>query len=152
MTGRADFTEEEWELLVEAPPTAGMMVAMAQRGGTFRESFSIAKAYSEARGRHGSSELLDEIVTAKPEMDFERYASKEELDRELLQKLRDAVATVERKATPEEAEAYRNFIVYLAERVAEAHREGFLGLAGERVGEAELEALDSIRGAVAPAA
>jgi tRNA(Arg) A34 adenosine deaminase TadA len=43
------------------------MVIMAQRGGTFRETISIGKAYAEARERHGESELLDEIVAAKPE-------------------------------------------------------------------------------------
>src|SRR2546423_13041326 len=105
MTGKADFNAEKWELVLSAPPSAGLIVATAQRGGTFRESFSIAKAYTEARRRHGDSELLDEIVSVKPEMDLKRYHSPEELQRDLLQKLRDAVALVEQKATPEEAEA-----------------------------------------------
>jgi hypothetical protein len=26
MTGRADFTQEEWELVLEGPPSAGMIV------------------------------------------------------------------------------------------------------------------------------
>jgi hypothetical protein len=147
MTTKADFNAEEWDLVLSAPPSAGVVVATAQRGGTFRESFSIAKAYTEARQRHGESELLDQIVSAKPDMDLQRYSSKEELERELLQKIRDAVATVERKATPEEAEAYRRFIVDLAERVAEAHKEGFLGVTGERVSEAEREASEKIQDA-----
>src|SRR6185503_14777524 len=58
MTGKADFTEEEWKDVLQGPPTAGMMVAMAQRGGTFRETISMAKAYGEARKEHGQSELL----------------------------------------------------------------------------------------------
>jgi hypothetical protein len=148
MTKKAEFNAEEWELVLSAPPSAGLIVATAQRGGTFRESFSIAKAYTEARQRHGDSELLDEIVSAKPDMDLKRYSSAEELERELLQRLRDAVALVEQKATPEEAEAYKRFIVDLAERVAEAHKEGFLGLTGERVSEAEREAIEKIKEAV----
>ena len=51
MTGKADFTPEEWETVLKGPPSAGMIVVMAQRGGTFRESFSIAKAYAEVRQR-----------------------------------------------------------------------------------------------------
>ncbi len=145
MTGKAAFNGEEWELVLSAPPSAGVIVATAQRGGTFRESFSIAKAYTEARQRHGDSELLDEIVSVKPEMDLKHYHSPEELERDLLQRLRDAVALVEQKATPEEAESYKRFIVDLAERVAEAHKEGFLGLSGERVSEAEREALEKIK-------
>jgi dihydroxyacetone kinase-like predicted kinase len=144
MTGKADFNAEEWELVLSAPPSAGLIVATAQRGGTFRESFSIAKAYTEARRQHSDSELLDQIVSAKPEMDVKRYSSKEELEQGMLQKIRDAVALVEQKATPEETEAYRRFIVQLAERVAEAHKEGLLGLSGERVSEAEREAIQKI--------
>jgi hypothetical protein len=148
MTGKSDFTAEEWELILSAPPSAGLIVATAQRGGTFRESFSIAKTYAEARKDHGDSELLDEIVSAKPEMDHTRYHSKEELEQALLQRIRDVVALVEGKATPEEAEEYRRFIVSLAERVAEAHKEGVLGLTGDRVSEAEREAIAKIKEAV----
>lgn len=67
-----------------------MIVAAAQRGGTFRETFALAKAYTEARKRHGRSELLDEIVSAKPKMDHTRYHSPEELKQHCLQHLRDA--------------------------------------------------------------
>jgi hypothetical protein len=148
MTGKSDFTAEEWEQVLSAPPSAGLIVATAQRGGTFRESFSIAKAYAEARKDHGDSELLDEIVSAKPEMDHTRYHSKEELEQALLQRIRDAVALVEGKATPEEAEEYRRFIVSLAERVAEAHKEGVLGLTGDRVSDAERQAIAKIEEAV----
>jgi hypothetical protein len=148
MTGKADFNAEEWDKVLSAPPEAGLLVATAQRGGTFREAFSIAKAYTEARQRLGESELLDQIAAARPEMKVERRSSKEELEQEVLQNLRDAVARVESKATPEESEAYRRFIVHLAERVAEAHKEGFLGLSGERVSDAEREAIRKIEEAV----
>jgi hypothetical protein len=148
MTGKAAFNAEEWELVLSAPPSAGLIVATAQRGGALRESFSIAKAYAEARQRQGDSELLDEIAKAKPEMDVKRYSSAAELEQALLQRIRDAVAIVEQKATPEEVDAYRRFIVSLAERVAEAHKEGFLGLTGERVSDAERQALDKIKEAV----
>src|SRR5712691_7486777 len=106
MTGRADFTQQEWELVLEGPPSAGMIVVTAQRGGTIRETLAIAKAYVEARQQHGESELLDELVSAKPELDHTRYHSVEELKEHGLQHLRDAVSVLERKATPEEAEAY----------------------------------------------
>jgi len=84
MTGKADFTQEEWELLREGPSSAGLIVVTAQRGGTFRESFALAKAYAEARQQHGESELLDEIVAEKPERDHTRYHSAEELKHALI--------------------------------------------------------------------
>ena len=122
MTGKADFTDEEWHLIVQGPPTAGMIVVTAQRGGTFRETFSIAKSYVEARQHHGESALLDEIVSAKPELDRTRYHTPEELREHGLQHLRDAVALLGSKA-PADLEAYKRFALSLANNVADAHRE-----------------------------
>src|SRR5712691_959889 len=132
MTGKADFTAEEWHLILEGPPSAGMIVVTAQRGGSFRESIAIAKAYVEARRQHGESELLDEIVVAKPERDHTRYHSVEELKQHGLQHLREAVEVLARKATAEEVEDYGRFVLTLADKVANAHREG-----GEAVSDAE---------------
>ena len=139
MTGKADFTEEEWKLLLEGPPSAGLIVVSAQRGGTFREAFAIGKAYTEARKQHGDSELLDEIVATKPERDHTRYHSYDELKQAGLQHLRNAVAVLGQKATPEEVDDYRRFVLDLSERVANAHREG-----GEQVSDAERAAIDEI--------
>src|SRR5712691_11254817 len=119
MTGKADFTPDEWRLVLEGPPGAGMIVVTAQRGGTLRETIAIAKAYVEARKQHGESELLDEIVSAKPEMDHTRYHSAEELNE------------------------YRGFVLNLAGRVATAHREG-----GEDVSPAERAAVEEIAAAL----
>ena len=139
MTGKADFTEDEWKLLLEGPPSAGLIVVSAQRGGTFREAFAIGKAYTEARKQHGDSELLDEIVAAKPERDHTRYHSYDELKQAGLQHLRDAVALLDQKGTPAEVDDYRRFVLDLSQRVANAHREG-----GEQVSEAERAAIDEI--------
>jgi len=139
MTGKADFTQQEWEVVLEGPPSAGMIVVTAQRGGTIRETLAIAKAYVDARQQHGESELLDEIVAAKPELDHTRYRSVEELKQHGLQHLRDAVELLERKATPGEVEGYTRFVLTLADKVASAHREG-----GASVGEAERGAIAEI--------
>ena len=122
MTGKANFTQDEWKLVLEAPPSAGLIVVTAQKGGTFRETIAIAKAYTEARQEHGESELLDEITAAKPERDHTHYHSPEELKQGGLQHLRDAVALLESKA-PAEVEAYRQFALGVARNVADAHRE-----------------------------
>jgi hypothetical protein len=124
MTTKADFTTEEWELVLEGPGTAGMIVVAAQRGGTIREMWAMAKAYAEARQEHGESELLDEIVSAKPKVDHTRYHSMDELKEHGLQHLRDAVGLLQRKATAEELEGYRRFVLIVADKVANAHREG----------------------------
>ncbi len=147
MTGKASFTPEEWQLVLEGPPSAGIIVVTAQRGGSFRESIAMAKAYVEARQHHGQSELLDEIVAAKPERDHTRYHSAEELKQAGLQHLRDAVGVLAQKATPEEVEDYRRFVLTLADKVASAHREG-----GQAVSEAEQAAIKEVADALGTAA
>ena len=143
MTGKADFTLGEWELVSEGPPSAGLIVVTAQRGGVFRETFAIGRAYAEARRAHGESQLLDEIVGARPERDHARYHSAEELKQGGLQHLRDAVALLEQKATPEEVAGYRRFVLAVADKVANAHRE-----VGVSVSDAERAAIDDIAAAL----
>jgi hypothetical protein len=139
MTGSADFTAEEWDVVREGPTSAGMIVSTAQRGGTLREVFAMAKAYAEARKEHGDSALLDELVSSKPEMDHTKSHSPEELKQHGLERIREAIALLEQKATVEEVGDYRLFVISLANRVAGAKKEG-----DEAISEAESAAIAEI--------
>ncbi len=119
MTGKADFTDEEWKQVLEGPTSAGLIVIASDRGATIRETFSMAGAYGEARKKGGQSELLDAIVSSKPAVDKERTRSHEELEAHSMKNVSEAVALVEAKATAEELEEYKRFIVDLAQHVAE---------------------------------
>jgi hypothetical protein len=143
MASKSDFTADEWRLILEAPPTAGLIVVTAQRGGSFRETIAMAKAYAEARQEHGKSQLLDEIVAAKPERDHTHFHSYEELKEQGLQHLRDSIALLGKKAAPEEVDEYRRFIVTLSNKVAAAHREH-----GQDVSESEQRAIQDITDAL----
>jgi hypothetical protein len=141
MTSKAAFSPEEWKVVLEGPPSAGLMVVTAARGGMIRESIAMSKAYVEARAQHGDSELLDEIVAAKPQADHTRYHSAAELEH-----LRDAVALLQSKATAGELDDYRRFVLALAGKVAEAHKEE-----GQSVSPAEAEAIQAITAALGTA-
>jgi len=143
MTTKAAFSPEEWQVVLEGPPTAGTIVITAAHGGLWRETIAMSKAYVEARGQHGESELLDEIVAAKPHVDHTRYHSAEELKESGLAHLRDAVALLESKATAEERDDYSRFVLNLANKVAAAHREG-----GQSVSPAEAAAIQEIAAAL----
>jgi hypothetical protein len=143
VTGKADFTAEEWDTVLHGPTTAGLIVITAQRGGTFRETFAMTKSYVDARRQPGQSELVDEIVAAKPALDHTRYGTPEKLKEAGLGHLAEAVDLLERKATPAEVGAYRRFVLDLAERVANAHREH-----GTSVSDAERAALDEVAAAL----
>ena len=145
MTKKADFNAEEWSLLLEAAPLAGMIVSVAGRGGTIRESLSMGRAYTEARKRHDGSELVDEIVSAQPQLDPQRFSSADQVRSEGLQRIREATELVESKATNEEADGYKRFILALADTVAHAKKEGgVLGICGKQVSEQERAALEEI--------
>ena len=144
MTGKADFNAEEWDLVREGPPTAGLVTLTAEKGGTFRESWALAKTYAEARKEHGESELLDALVAEKP--DLKRRSSPEELEQVGLGRLTEAVKLLEQKATPGEVAAYKKFVLDVAERVAEAHKGH-----GGQVSDAERAAIEKISAALNPA-
>ncbi|HEY2262233.1 MAG TPA: hypothetical protein VGI96_06375, partial [Streptosporangiaceae bacterium] len=95
---------------------------------------------------HGDSELLDEIVAAKPQVDHTRYHSAEELRDNGLRHIRDAVALVDSRATAQERDDYRRFVVTLASKVAAVHREG-----GQSVSPREAEAIQQITAALGAA-
>ena len=141
MTGKADFSEEEWNLVREGPPSAGMMVLVASKGGSFRETWALAKTYAEARQRHGESQLLDELVSDKP--DTPRFHSPEEAEEQGLERVRQAVALIAEKA-PGDVESYKAFVLEVARRVAEAHEEQ-----GEPISAEEREAITKIESALA---
>jgi hypothetical protein len=143
MTTKSAFSPEEWKTILEGPPSAGMIVITAAHGGMFRETIAMSKAYVEARSHPGATELVDEVVTAKPAMDHTRYHSPEELREKGLGHIRDAVALLDTKATPEELEGYRQFVLTLARKVASAHREG-----GQDESPAETDAIGDIAAAL----
>jgi hypothetical protein len=147
MTNQDAFTADEWTLVREAPTSAGLIVVTASRGGTFRETFAMSKAYVEARADHGKSELLDEVVGSKPKTDHPHPHSREELTATALQHVRDAIALLESKATAEEVEDYRQFVLTLAGKVAAAHREN-----GQDVSPEEAAAIEAIRTALGASA
>ena len=152
MTTKADFNAEEWSTVVEGPFLAGMRTVAADRGGTIRESMAMGQVYAEARRRQGESELLDTLVSSPPAIDQQRLGSGGDLGAATAGRLRDAVDILERHATPEEVEAYKRFVVSVAEAAAKAHKEGgFIGIGGKQVSDSEQAALDEIAAALGTA-
>lgn len=145
MTKKADFNADEWATIAEAPVLAGMRVVTAGRGGTIRESIAIGQTYAKARQEHGESELLDALVASPPAIDQGRLQEGGDLKQASAARLEEAARLVEQKATPEELASYKEFVLTLAQAVAEAHKEGgFAGIGGKAVSEDEQAALDEI--------
>ena len=143
MTTKAAFSPSEWQLVLEGPPTAGLLVITASHGGMFRETIAMSKAYAEARTQHGESELLDDRGQ-KPRMERGgKVHNPEELRDQAIDCLTDVTTLLEHKATAGERDDYRRFVLTVAHRVAAAHREG-----GKQVSPAEEQAIQDIRTAL----
>jgi hypothetical protein len=146
MTTKSQFNAEEWDRVAQGPALAAVRVMLADRGGTIRESIALAKAYTEAR-RDAGGELIEGLVSAPPNLSPSSMGKPDELREQLPERIRAAVQTVEEKATPEEAEQYRAFILRVADVVANAAKEGgVLGIGGKEVSAEEQAALDELAG------
>jgi hypothetical protein len=132
MTRRSDFSEAEWETMQNGVAYAGLLVSRSERGmlGTLKAGRALARHVADARN-NSASELVREIATLKP-TGLMPAASSAGFEERTYETLRESVAMLQAKA-PEEVDAYRSFVVELAEAVAGA---------AERPGHIENAALD----------
>jgi ABC-type Fe3+ transport system substrate-binding protein len=158
MTSRADFTDSEWEVLVRAPMVAGMAITLADPGGPIevvKETSAVLRLVTtESAARddvvgeaaRGLRELAQQRKS--PLKDFKPRGSL--AGKEILDELSRAAAIVDEKATPDEAQAFRDWLLESAQRAAEAAKEGgFMGFNAVRVSEGEQRMLDELRATLA---
>jgi len=114
-----------------------LLVSVSDRSffDSFKEAGSLAKHMAE--GRSGDSPLVRELSSERG-TGFGLTSSPQEIESETLEALRTAVATLEAKA-PDEVDAYRSFVVELAEGVGKAAGGG---------DEAEAATVEKIRSAL----
>jgi len=155
MTTKADFTDEEWARLERAPIVAGMAISLADPGGPIeavKESVATIKAVTETAQAGGQGELVDAIATSVAEKAKHRQSPLGDFKprgalagEQILDELRAATELVKEKATPEEAAAFREWLLSAAKRASEAAKEGgFMGFKAERVSEGEQQMLDKL--------
>lgn len=161
MAKQETFTTEEWTALRLAPSLVAGGVAAADPSGIFssvKESFAGAKGVAEAFKAHGDLELFaalaaDRSMPGMPDTkallgEGTREQQMQNLKNAVLERARAAVALVAAKATPAEAEAYRQMLVSVAERAANASNEGgFLGFGGVRVSDKEQSFITEVKAA-----
>ena len=155
MTTKADFTEEEWATLVRSPIVAGMAITLADPGGPIevvKETSAVVKVVtSSSSGERDDlvGELAREVrglaeQRTNPVGDFKPRGAM--AGKEIVDELSRANEIVGAKASPEEAEAFRAWIIECAAHAAEAAKEGgFMGFHAERVSQGEKDMLAQLR-------
>jgi hypothetical protein len=155
MTTKADFTDEEWARLERAPIVAGMAISLADPGGPIeavKESMAAIKTVIEPAQSGGRGELVDAVAKSVTEKAQRRQSPVGDFKprgalagEQILEELRAANGLVMKKATPEEAAGFREWLLAAAKRSAEAAKEGgFLGFNAQRVSEGEQQMLDKL--------
>ncbi|MGL4608237.1 MAG: hypothetical protein ACRCYY_00920 [Trueperaceae bacterium] len=165
MSLKTAFTDDEWFLLLSTPSMIGASVAAAGQSGlgTVKEAIASLETIAGAAKQYSNNELISELVSrAESREDAKAQASKytemaktklqgkkpEQLTAEMLEDTRKAVALIQQKA-PNALEDYKQWSLAIAEKVANAAKEGgFLGFGGERVSASEKTLIDNIKGAL----
>ena len=119
MASKDDFSADEWGTLWKGVTGSGMLVSVADRDFTdsFGEASALAKRISEERVQ-GASELLRELAAGHG-TGFGLTASPQKVETETVEALHAATATLSAKA-PDELAGYRQFVLDVADAVAEA--------------------------------
>ncbi len=163
MTGKTDFTDEEWTRLKRAPFIAGMAISLSDPGGPIelvKETAATLKTVTGAAAQGDRGELVTALAAEvaaeakerkNPLSDFKAKGAL--AGQEILEELAAVNAIASAKASPEDAGAYRAWLKDAAQEAANAAKEGgFLGFHAVRVSEGEQRMLDKLAEALAPPA
>ena len=155
MTTKDAFADEEWARLERAPIIASMAISLADPGGPIeavKESMAAIKSIREAAGSANSPELVKGVAASAAEKMQNRKNPAKDFrpkgalaGQEILDELRAVNKLVTQKASPEEAAAFREWLLTTAQEAANAAKEGgFMGFKAERVSEGEQQMLNKL--------
>ena len=160
MLTKNDFAASDWNTLRDTPHLVGLATLLAEPSGlgTFKESVALTMGIWENQA--GDIPLIRDL-TGRPEIQaaqesvkgrftgFQGERAKTAVRDLALQQARSSMAILNGKADPQEINAYRKLLYGLAEKVANASREGgFLGFGGKPVSAAEQSFLDDLQTAI----
>jgi hypothetical protein len=152
MATKADFTPEEWAQIRRSPVMASVAIVAASPSGpvgVIKEMFAMGKLIAETKVKTGSNGLVDALVADIASREGMEQAKPNEIKgmsaaqarTHAVDELKNVAALVDKKA-PGDATGFKTWIQDVANRVANASKEGgFLGIGGTRVSGDEEAAL-----------
>lgn len=163
MSLKDNFSKEEWFKVMTGPGRAGAAVVAASPSGLtglLAEAQAIAASVRENVSRQGrtplmeamAADLLGKAPDAKELQELsggERAKNMDEAKAQSLEGVRQAVWLVSSKASPEDAQAYKDMLMQVVENTAKAAKEGgFLGLGGEQINDKERAVMEELQGVI----
>jgi hypothetical protein len=153
MTSKQDFTDEEWTRVRRAPLVAGVAISLADPGGPIEIAKETMATVRSATLPPSQEELLASVALDVQAMTQHKQNPlgdfKPRGGQQVLEELKAVNELVTAKATPEEAEAFRRWLLVAAQAAADAGKEGgFMGFGGEQVSAGEQRMLEQVRAAL----
>ncbi|MGI8835965.1 MAG: hypothetical protein ACR2H4_04935 [Pyrinomonadaceae bacterium] len=155
MPKQTDYTPEEWKTISAAPVMAGLLVTVSDLSGpigTAKEAIAVVRGVIDA-ATGTSNELIKAVAEGikaqggKPDMPAlpnDRAAVRTAL----IDGCKRALTIVSQKS-PGEAEEYKQWLTSLAQKTAEASKEGgFLGIGGVQISDDEKAAVKELSSAL----
>ena len=145
MANGIEFSEEQWQLLVDTPALVGASLMVCSRSGaigTIKEAAALTRGLLDVPSSLEDNKLVQAIVnyrsTGGPQAtDWqERYqgGTVEELEREVLSRCEEVERLLRDFSDAETAMGCKRWIFGVGLKVAKAASEGgFLGFGGERI-------------------
>jgi hypothetical protein len=155
MSTRDDYTGQEWAAVVAGPYLAALYIVVADPNfGYFQEIAAMTKAMIDSASKTANDlikavalDLTSSETQGEIRQQFEALKGQEDLAA-LKETLTDGIvgaADVVATRSTDDGQAYRKWLLYLAEVTAEGSREGgFLGIGAVRVSDREKQGLEEL--------
>ena len=154
MTGKPDYNDEEWNRLRRAPFVAGLAISLADPGGPIEmshETIATLKASSTPPSREQllievSQDIMSMINLKQNPLAGFKPDSSTLAGKMVLDELSAVNDILRAKATPEEADAFRRWLLDVARAAADSAKEGgFMGFGAVQVSQGEEKMLERLR-------
>ena len=159
MSGKADFSADEWDLLRSSPLMASLLVVAASPSGPVglvQESSAAGRLVMEAAANAQTpllKALAEDMVKTMAIPRPPAGATPAQVQEAAAEILRRTSALLATKASPEETTEIKEWLAKVAQSTAEAAKEGgFLGIGGTLVSDQEKAALATVHDALGLAA
>lgn len=156
MSKRTDYTSDEWKTITSAPVLAGLLISVSDMSGPIgmaKEAYTVIKTVTDTAA-DSSNELIKAVAEeikargGKPDLPNLPQGDRAGITAMLIDSCRQAVELVAKKS-PAETEAYKQWVISLAQKTAEASKEGgFLGIGGTPVSDEEKSAVENLASAL----
>lgn len=157
MSKQTDYTPEEWKTISAAPVMAGLLVTVSDFSGpigTAKEAIAVVRGVVDAAAGT-SNELIKAVAEGikaqggKPDMpDVPGAGDRAAVRTALIDICKRALSVVMQKS-PADAEEYKQWLTSLAQKTAEASKEGgFLGIGGVQISDEEKAAVNELSSAL----